>query len=279
MDKFADETYENSDTFYNGYCKDKDCNIFQRNVSQDIYVPMEGHVCSDRLANDTYENDDVFCNARHAYKHNDPKRLYNDLSHDIYVPIEVGYNFMKKLASDTYENGDVFCNLFNHHKDNHYKDLQRNVSEDTYVPMDSFSRCLDENSIENPSQTLAPLVPTDTNIPNVYITGENNIYKKEIVNKIKNFAKKEECRIETKKSTNRKQLRPLSKGFNQIISLEPDPQDTKRCYSEIYDVPNTRPILPTKIKRNKESAFRSRSNACVSENIRTYLKETKSDGI
>lgn len=154
------DTFANSDAVYNGHFKDEDCNRLQRNVSQH-YVPMEGHVFSDRLANDADENANVFCNARHAYKYNDHKRLYNDLSHDIYVPIEVGYNFMNRMASDTYENG----NIYNPHKDNYYKELKCKVSEDAYVPMDSFSRCLDENSIENPSQTLAPLAPADTNIP------------------------------------------------------------------------------------------------------------------
>ena len=269
MNKFADETYGNSDAFYNGYFKDEDCNRLQRNVSQH-YVPMEGHVFSDRLPNDTDENGNVFCNARHAYKHNDPKRLCNDLSNDIYDPVEVGYNFMNRLASDTYENG----NIYNPHKDNYYKELKRKVSEDAYVSMDSFSRCLDENSIQNPSQTLAPLAPPDTNIPIVYITGENSVYKKEIVKKNKEICVKE--RMSNKNPINKKQPRPLSEGFDQILSLEPDPESTKMSYSEIYDVPNTRAILPPKMQRNKESVFRSRSNACVSQNMRTYLKETKS---
>ena len=279
MDKVTDKMYENSDVFYNGYHKNKDCNRLQRNVLQDTYVSMEGCICSDRLSNGTYENVDAFCNVCHGYKHNDSKRLYSDLSQDIYVPIEDGYNFMNRLASCTYENGDGSCNTYNHHKDNHSKKLPRNVSVDSYVSMHSFSRYPEESSIESPSQTPAPLAPTDTNKPIEYITGENNIYKKVIVEKIKNFAKKKECQIKTKKSTNKKELRPLSEGFNQILSRETDAEDTKRCYSAIYDVPTPRPILPTKIHHNKESVFRSRSNACVSQNIRTYLKESKSAGI
>ena len=145
--------------------------------------------------------------------------------------------------------------------------------------MDACSSFLDENSIENLSQTLIPLVPTDTKKPIEYITGESNIYKKKLATKIKNFAKIEAFRIKTKKPTNKKQFRPLPEGFNQILSLEPDPKNAKRCYSEIYDVPNTRPMPPVKIEQNKESAFRSRSDACVSQNVMTYLKETKSAGI
>ena len=232
MEKFADDIFENSDVFYNRYCKDKDCNRLQRNVSHDIYVPMENCTYSDRLANGTYENVDTFCNACRAYENNNSKRLYSDLSQDIYVPIEICYSFMDRLATCTYENGDVSCNIYNH-----------------------------------------------TNKPIENITGENEIYKKEIVKKIKNIVKKKECQIKTEKSTNKKQLRPLSEGFNQTLFLETDAEDTKRCYSEIYDVPNTRPILPTKIQQNKESVFCSRSYACVSQNIRTYLKETKSAGI
>ena len=276
MDKLADERYVNSDVFYNGYHiqKDKDCKRLQRNVSQDLYVPMEGHIFLDRLANNvTYENDDVLCDVCHFYKHNDSKRLYSDLSQDIYVPIEVAYNFMNRLANDTYENSDVFSYIYDLQKDNEYKGLQRNVSEDVYVSMD---RCFDENSIEKPSQMLAPLVPTDTRKP---INVQNGICRKKAVKKIKNFAKKEECLIKSKNETNKKQIRPLSEGFNQILSLDSEREQTKRCYSEIYDVPNTRPILPPKMKRNKESVFRSRSNACVSQNIRTYLRETKSSSI
>ena len=59
MDKFADDILKNSDVFYNRYCKDKDCNRLQRNVSHDIYVPMENCTFSDRLANGTYENVDT----------------------------------------------------------------------------------------------------------------------------------------------------------------------------------------------------------------------------
>ena len=279
MDKFAGETYVKSDASYDGYYKNKDCNRSQIKVSQDVYVPMEGHIYSDRLENGTYENDDVFCNACYAYRHDDFKRLYSDLSQDIYVPIEVAYNFMNRLSYGTYGNGNVFSITCSHHKDNHCEGLQRNMSEDAYVSLDACSSYLDENSIENLSQTLVPLVPTDTKKPIEYITGENNIYKKKLATKIKNFAKKEPFRIKTKKPTNKKQFRPLSEGFNQILSLNPDPEDAKRCYSEIYDVPNTRPMLPNKIEQNKESAFRSRSNACVSQNLRTYLKETKSAGI
>ena len=37
---------------------------------------------------------------------------------------------------------------------------------------------------------------------------------------------------------NKKQLRPLLEGFNQIISLDSDPKDIKKRYS-VYDVPNS----------------------------------------
>ena len=75
----------NSGIFYNGYHlqKVKDCNRFQRNASQDIYVPMEGQICSGRLANGTYENYDVLCHICHAYKRNDYKKLHSTLSQDI----------------------------------------------------------------------------------------------------------------------------------------------------------------------------------------------------
>ena len=119
---------------------------------------------------------------------------------------------------------------------------------------------------------LASLTPTDTNKT---ITVENNIYRKKCVKKIKNFAKKEECLTKFKNQKNKKQLRPLSEGWNQILILESDPEDTKRCYSGILDVRNTRPTLLTKMDGNKKSVFRSRSNACVSQNI----KEIKSAGI
>ena len=109
MDKFAGETYVKSDASYDGYYKNKNCNRSQIKVSQDVYVPMEGHIYSDRLENGTYENDGVFCNACYAYRHDDFKRLYSDLSQDIYVPIEIAYNFMNRLSYGTYENGNVFC--------------------------------------------------------------------------------------------------------------------------------------------------------------------------
>ena len=266
--------------------KDRICSGLQRKVSQDIYVPMAGHICLDRLANGRYKNHDAFCNICHVYKHNGSKRLHSNLSQDIFVPLDIFYNFMSRLAAKgTYENGDVFCYIYNLQKDNDCERLQRNVSEDVYVSMDSFNGCFDKNSIENPSQIVAPVAPTDTNKPIEYIRVKNNIYKKEIVKKRKNFAKKEECQIEIKKPTNNEKLRPLLEGFNQILSLESDPKDTKIRYTEIYDVPNSpRPRLPietqrykeSETQRYKESVFRLRSNACLSQNKKTYLKEAKS---
>ena len=85
--------------------------------------------------------------------------------------------------------------------------------------------------------------------------------------------------MSNKNPINKKQPRPLSEGFDQILSMEPDPESTKRRYCEIYDVPDTRPIFPPKMQRNRESVFRSRSNACVSQNMRACLKETKSADI
>ena len=134
--------------------------ILFKKMSQDIYVPMGGHTCLDRLANDRYENHDAFCNACHVYKHNGSKRLHSDLSQDIFVPLDVFYNFMSRLAAkDTYENGDVFFYIYYLQKDNDCKVLQRNVSEDVYVPMDSFNECFDENSKENPSQMFKLHLP------------------------------------------------------------------------------------------------------------------------
>ena len=279
MDKMTDGRYVNSDVFYNGDCiqKGNNRNRLQRNVSQDVYGPMDGDNCSDKSANGTYVNDDVFCDVCHVQNDNDCKGLKNNLSHDTYVPIEVGYNFMKRLGNGTYENSDAFCNKYHLQKDNDCKELQGNLSKNVYMSMDSINGCVNANSIKNPSKILPPLVSTYTKKPTEYITIENNIYQKEIVKKIKNYSRKEENQVEIKKSTNKKQLRPLSAGFNQILSLESDPKDTKKRYSEIYDVPNSpRPRLPIKTQCNKKSAFRLRSNACVSENKRTYLKETKS---
>ena len=50
---------------------------------------MKGHVFLDRLTNGRYENNDVFCNVCHVYKHNVSKRLHNNLSQNIYVPIDI----------------------------------------------------------------------------------------------------------------------------------------------------------------------------------------------
>ena len=240
---------------------------------------MGGHTCLDRLANGRYENHDGFCNVCHVYKHNGSKRLHSNLSQDIFVPLDVFYNFMSRLAAKgTYENGDVFFYIYNLQKDNDCKILQRNVSEDVYVPMDSFNECFDENSKENPSQMLAPLAPTDTKKPIEYIRVKNTIYKKEIVKKRKNFAKQQkECQIRIKKPTNNEKLRPLPEKFNQLLSLESDSKDTEIRYSEIYDVTNSpRPRLPIETQHYKESVFRLRSNACVSQNKSTYLKEANS---
>ena len=280
MDKFANKIYAKSDAFFKRYQiqKDKICSGLQGKMSQDKYVPMEGHICLERLENGRYENHDVFCNVCHVYKHNGSKRLRSDLSQDIFVPLDVFYIFMSRLAAKgTYENGDVFCYIYNLEKDNDCKRQQRNVSEDVYVSTDSFNRCFDENSINNPSQMLAPLVPTDTNKPIEYIRVKSNIYQKEIVKKRKNFAKKEECQIKIKKPTHNEKLRPLSEGFNQILSLESSPKNTRIRYSEIYDVPNSPPpTIPIETQHYKEFIFRLRSNACVSQNKRTYLKEAKS---
>ena len=276
MDRFANKSYVKSDVFLkrSQIQEDKICSGLQGKVSEDIYVPMEGHICLNRLTNGRYENHDVFCNACHVYKHDGSKRLHSNLSQDIFVPLDVFYNFMSRLAAkSTYENGDVFWYKHNPQKDNDYKRRQRNVSKDAYV---SFSRCFDENFMENSSQMLAPLVPTGTNKPVEYIRVKHNIYDKEIVKKRKNFAKKKECQIKIKKPTHNEKLRPLSEGLNQILSLESSPRNTKIRYNEIYDVPNSpRPRIPIETQRYKGSVFRLRSNACVSQNKRTYLKEAK----
>lgn len=74
---------------------------------------MGGHTCLDRLANGRYENHDGFCNVCHVYKHNGSKRLHSNLSQDIFVPLDVFYNFMSRLAAKgTYENGDVFFYIY-----------------------------------------------------------------------------------------------------------------------------------------------------------------------
>ena len=235
---------------------------------------MEGHICLDTLTNGRYENHDVFCNACHVYKHDGSKRLHSNLSQHIFVPLDVFYNFMSRLAAkSTYENGDVFWYKHNLQKDNDYKRRQRNLSKDAYV---SFSRCFAENSMKNSSQMLAPLVPTDTNKPIEYIRVKSNIYQKEIVKKRKNFAKKKECQMKIKKPTHNEKLRPPLEGFNQILSLESSPRNTKIRYNEIYDAPNSPPPrIPIEAQHYKEFIFRLRSNACVSQNKRTYLKEAK----
>ena len=279
MDKLTDERYVNSDIFCDGdfIQKGNDRNRLQKNVSQDVHVPMDGGNCSDKLVNGTYVNDDVLCNVCHVRNNNDWKRLKNDLSQDTYVPIEVGYNFMNRSANGTYENSDTFCDKYLLQKDKDYEGLQRNLSKDVYVSMVPLDGSANGNSIKNPTQMLPPLVSTESKKPIDYITIENNIYQEEIVKKMKNYSRKDENKAEIEKSTNKKQLRSLSTGFKKIPSLRSDPKDAKKRYSEIYDVPSSpRPRLPTKTQRNKESVFRSRSNACVSQNKRTYLKETKS---
>ena len=278
MDKLADGRYVNSDVFCDRDCiqKGNDCNRLQRNVSQDVYVPMDGDNCSNKLANGTYVNDDVFCHPCHVQNDNDCKRFQKHLSEDTYVPIEVGYNFVSRLANKTYENGDAFSYIYHLQKDNDCRGLQKNLSQGEYVPMDSIINCRNENSVKNTPQMLPPLVSTDTDEPSEYITINNNIYQKEIVKKIKSYSKREENQAKINKATNKKQLRPLSEGFNEIPPLKSDLRGTKKCYSE-YDVPNSpRPKLPLRTQRNGEPVFRSRSNACVSQNRRTYLKETKS---
>ena len=114
---------------------------------------------------------------------------------------------------------------------------------------------------------LASLSLTDTNKSIEYIRVKNNIDKKEIVKKRKNFAKKKECQIKIKKPAYDEKLKPM----------ESSPRNTKIRYSEIYDVLiSPRPRVPIETQRYEKSVFRLRSNACVSQNKRTYLKEAKS---
>lgn len=53
------------------------------------------------------------------------------------------------------------------------------------------------------------------------------------------------------------------------------PQSLQKDYGEIYSVPNNRPADTDEIKDKKKFVFRSRSNACVSQSKKLYLKETK----
>ena len=53
------------------------------------------------------------------------------------------------------------------------------------------------------------------------------------------------------------------------------PQLIKKDFRELYCVPNSRPAFPTEIQDKKEFAFRSRSNACISQNKKMYLNKIK----
>ena len=53
------------------------------------------------------------------------------------------------------------------------------------------------------------------------------------------------------------------------------PQLIKKDFRELYCVPNSRPAFPTEIQDKKEFGFRSRSNACISQNKKMYLNKIK----
>ena len=72
----------------------------------------------------------------------------------------------------------------------------------------------------------------------------------------RNFEEKEECQMKINKPKNKMQLRPLTEGFNEMLSLESNLKDTRKRNSEIYDMPNSsRPRLTIKTERNKKNPY------------------------
>ena len=53
------------------------------------------------------------------------------------------------------------------------------------------------------------------------------------------------------------------------------PQLMKKDCRELYCVPNSRPAFPTEIQDRNEFAFRSRSNARISQNKKIYLNKIR----
>lgn len=178
-----------------------------------------------------------------------------------------------------YEIVDICCNAYREQKGN-WKQNERNLSQNRYVSMDTL---LDKNHIKNSTQRSVP----------VDLVGNNKTIEKSTI-EIKTKKKKpiktpnksgEICvyPVHATPASRKIQFNLLMDELNHAFSKNFITQKTKDIKSQVmkrdcgglYCVPNNRPAFPTEIQDKKEFAFRSRSNACVSQNKKTYLKETK----
>ena len=135
--------------------------------------------------------------------------------------------------------------------------LQNNNLEDSYIRMNPSNSYIDHNSIKNSLQRLSTAISTKKSKSIKNDEDENSINCQEIVKKRKNHAKKDEYQLQVTTSTEKLKFCLSQEDLTKILSSEP--------------VTETQP--------QKKPLFRTRSNACIAQNKKMYLKKFNSANI
>ena len=186
---------------------------------------------------------------------------------------------MDSEAYGAYEIVDICCNAYREQKGN-WSENERDLPQGRRVFMDTS---LDKNHIKNLTQRS---VPVDSAGNNKIIEKSTIGIKSKKTGPIKTMNKSGKMGvhpIHVAPASRKIQFNLLMDELNHVFS-ENDitqktryikPQIIKKDFRELYCVPNSRPAFPTEIQDKKEFGFRSRSNACISQNKKMYLNKIK----
>ena len=202
---------------------------------------------------------------------------------------------MDSEAYGAYEIVDICCNAYREQKGN-WSENERNLPQGRHVFMDTL---LDKNHIKNLTQRS---VPVDS-AGNKKIIEKSTIgiktKKTDLIKTMNKSGKMGVHPIHVTPASRKIQFNLLMDELNHVFSedditqktrhIKPQlsenditqktrhikPQLIKKDFRELYCVPNSRPAFPTEIQDKKEFGFRSRSNACISQNKKMYLNKIK----
>ena len=149
------------------------------------------------------------------------------------------------------------CKGCNENETNINAAFQKNNLEDDYICMNPYNGYIDHNSIKSYSHRLSAALSIEKSKSTNNDGNANDIICQEIVKKRKNYTKQDEYQVQVTTSTEKLQLSLSQEDLTKILSPEP--------------VIETQP--------QKKSLFRTRSNACIAQNKKTYLKKLNSANI
>ena len=178
-----------------------------------------------------------------------------------------------------YEIVDICCNAYREQKSN-WSENERNLPLGRRVFMDTL---LDKKQIKNLTQRPVPVDSAGNNKSIEKSTIGIKAKKTEPIKTINKSGKMGLYPVHVTPASRKIQFNLLMDELNHAFcenyitqkTRNIKPQLIKKDCNELYCVPNNQPAFPTEIQDKKEFTFRSRSNACISQNKKMYLKEIK----